>query len=145
MRYLPLAVAGLMAMALVACNPFSDEGKVRVPSSKPLPPVPHAPSAPVVPPDPPEPEPRTSPQGMPQALIFIGPQDLTIRLSTQDNFATAVMIDNLGRRLEMRRVRSSQGVRLENEEGVAIQFENGVGAVQYASGDQVDIVQYHLP
>lgn len=145
MRYLPLAAAAWAAMALVACNPSKDNVTGSLPAHMPTPATPHAPSAPVVPPDP-EPDLTEQPaQGATQILLFTGPMDLTIRLSTDDNFATAVMTDNSEYDVHLRRVRSGSGIRLENGEGVAIEFKNGVGTVEFSPDDVIDIVQYRLP
>lgn len=146
MRYLQLAATVWVAMALAACNPSNNAGTERVPSRTPGPPVPHAPSAPVVPPDPPPPE-RTTPlaEGGEQILLFTGPMDLTVRLSTEDNFATAVMTDNSDHSLQLRRVRSNRGIRLEDGEGAVIQFQNGEGTVEFVPGKPIEIKEFRLP
>ena len=145
MRYLSLAAAAWAAMALVACNPSKDNVTGSLPANVPTPVTPQAPSAPVVPPDP-EPGLTAQPaKGAQQILLFTGPMDLTIRLSTDDNFATAVMTDNSELALQMHRVRSGSGIRLENGEGVAIEFKNGVGTMEFSPDDVIDIEQYQLP
>lgn len=145
MRYLPLAAAAWAAMALLACNPSQDGDTNPVPSRIPSPVTPQAPSAPVVPSDPEPDVPEQAAQGGPQVLLFTGPMDLTIRLSTDDNFATAVMTIDSEHALFMRRVRSGSGIRMENGEGVAIVFKNGVGIVEFSPEDVMDIAQYRLP
>lgn len=145
MRYLPLAAAAWAAMALLACNPSKDDDMRPAPSRMPSPVTPQAPSAPVVPSDPEPDVPEPAAQGAPQILLFTGPMDLTIRLSTDDNFATAVMTIDSEHALLMHRVRSSGGTRMENGEGVAIEFKNGVGTVEFSPDDVMDIAQYRLP
>ena len=139
-----IATAGVVA-ALAACNPTTDKTAERVPSRTPEPAIPYAPSAPVVPPDPEPPEPTTPPlAGAQQVLLFTGPMDLTIRLSTEDNFATASMTDNSDHTVQMRRVRSNRGVRLEDGEGVVIEFNNGEGTVELVPGKPIEIQEFRL-
>lgn len=145
MRYLPLAAAAWAAMALVACHPAKDNVTGPVPARVPSPVTPQAPSAPVVPSDPEPDLSEQTAQRAPQIVLFTGPMDMTIRLSTDDNFATAVMIVDSEHALQMHRVRSGSGIRLENGEGVAIEFKNGVGTVEFSPDDVIDIEQYRLP
>ena len=145
MRYLPLAAAAWTAMALVACNPSQEEHTGALPAHMPTPETPLAPSAPVVPPDA-EPELKAQQRhGPPQIMLFTGPMDLTIRLSTEDNFATAMMTINSEHALVMHRVRSGSGIRLENAEGVSIEFKNGVGTAKFSPDNVIDIEEYRLP
>lgn len=140
MRYVQLAATAWVAMALSACNPTTDTATVPVPSRTPSPITPDAPSAPVVPPEPLPPAPTGSHvEGPQQTLYFVGPKDLTIRLSTEDNFATAVMMDNSDRALEMHSVPSASGMRLEDGEGAVIQFKNGEGYVEFSPGQRITI------
>lgn len=145
MRYLQLVATPWVVMALVACNPSNNASMERVPSRTPEPAIPYAPSAPVVAPDPEPPEPTTPPvAGAQQVLLFTGPMDLTIRLSTEDNFATASMTDNSDHTVQMRRVPSSSGVRLEDGEGVMIEFNNGEGTVELVPGKPIEIQEFRL-
>lgn len=144
MRYLPLATASLVALALTACKPSTTTAdSTPMLSAPPAPIIPHAPSAPVVPPDPPQPEPPAD--GVQQTLRFVGPMDLAISLSTDDNFATAVMTDNSDRTLEMYSVPSASGVKLEDGEGATIHFKNGEGYVEFSPGNSIDIKEFRLP
>lgn len=145
MRYLSLAAAAWAAMALVACQPSKDNVTGSLPAHVPTPATPLAPSAPVVPPDPEADLPEQAMQSSSQILLFTGPMDLTIRLSTDDNFATAIMTIDSEHALLMHRVRSSGGTRMENGGGIAIEFKNGVGTVEFAPDDVRDIAQYRLP
>lgn len=146
MRYFPLAAICMLTMALGACKPSTNTASAPVPLPIPSPDIPQAPSAPVVSPDPKEPE-SAGPggAGAHQIRIFTGPMDLSIRLSTEDNFATAVMTDNSDRTLQMHRVPSSRGVRLEDGEGAAIYFRNGEGTVEFSPGNAIDLEEYRLP
>lgn len=145
MRYLPLAAAAGAALALVACHPSQDNATGPSSANMPTPVTPQAPSAPVVAPDP-EPEATAqSLQDKQQILMFTGPMDLTIRLTTDDKFATALMTINSEHALPMHRVRSGRGTRLENGEGVAIEFHNGVGTVEFSPEEVIDIEEYQLP
>lgn len=145
MRYLPLAAAVCAAMALVTCKPSKENVSGSLPANVPTPAIPQAPSAPVVPPDAEPDALGQTLQGPPQILLFTGPMDLTIRLSTDDNFATAVMTVDSEHALQMHRVRSGSGIRLENGEGVSIEFKNGIGTVEFSPDDVMDIEQYRLP
>lgn len=146
MRYLLLAAAAGAAIALVACKPSKVDVTDALPAHMPTPVIPHAPSAPVVPPDPePDPMAQPMPESAEQILMFTGPMDLTIRLSTTDNFATALMTINSEHALSMHRVRASSGTRLENGEGVSIEFKNGVGTAQFSPDNVIDIEEYRLP
>ena len=145
MRYLPLVAAAWAAMALVACKPSRDNVTDALPPDRVTPSTPLAPSAPIVAPDPEPESTEQTAQGAQKIVLFTGPMDLTIRLSTDNNFATAMMTINSEHALPMRRVRSSSGTRLENGEGVSIEFKNGVGTVEFSPNNVVDIEEYRLP
>lgn len=147
MRYLQLAAIPLAALALAACKPAATTpDSAPIPSPAPAPMTPDAPSAPVVPPQTKTTEPVAAPQdGAKQTLHFVGPMDLTISLSTEDNFATAVMTDNSDRRVQMYSVPSASGVRLEDGEGITIHFKNGEGYVEFSPGNTTDIQEFRSP
>ena len=77
-----------------------------------------------------------------QTLHFVGPMGLTVTLSSQDHFDTAVMTDNADRTFQMRAVPAASGVRMSNGRGVTIHFKNGDGTVEFVPGKPISIQEF---
>lgn len=74
-----------------------------------------------------------------KVLQFVGPMDLTITLQSRDNFESAVLTDNSDRSFQMRREPAASGVRMGNDQGVSIHFQNGQGTVELLQGKPLAI------
>lgn len=59
-----------------------------------------------------------------QTLHFVGPYDLSLTLTTSDNFETAILTDNSDTQHQLKRTISANGIRLESNSGVVIHFKN---------------------
>lgn len=59
-----------------------------------------------------------------QTLNFVGPYDLTVKLTTEDNWKTAVLTDNSDRTFNLKLEPAADGVFLSNDEGVSIHMKN---------------------
>ena len=126
---LPLA---LLSMALVACNPSSNTPATAAPEAAPVPATAEA-AAPATS------EPVAAPAAPQQTLHFVGPADLTISLTTEDNFATATMQDNSDRSLPMRSTAAADGMRMEGPNGEFIHIKGDGGVVQFVENRPIDI------
>lgn len=74
-----------------------------------------------------------------QTLHFVGPIDLTITLTSQDNFKTAVLTDNADRVFQMYSAPTASGMRMIDGVNTSIQFKEGQGVVEFVKGKPVSI------
>lgn len=81
-----------------------------------------------------------------QTINFTGPLDLTIILTTTDNFETAQLADNSDKTYALKQVVSGSGIKLANDDGVSIHFKNvnGVqeGVVELVKGNPIEIKEF---
>lgn len=81
-----------------------------------------------------------------QILHFVGPYDLTLTLTTQDNFETATLTDNSDQQHLLKREMSANGIRLSNDAGVTIHFKNTAdgnqGYVELVKDKSIEISEF---
>lgn len=81
-----------------------------------------------------------------KVINFTGPYDLTIKLWTIDNFETAIMSDNSGKRYNLQQVPAANGIKLESSDGASIHFKqiNGKneGIVNLVPGKNISVTEF---
>lgn len=85
-------------------------------------------------------------QNSEQTINFIGPYDLTLSLTTLDNFETATLTDNSDKTYSLQRSISASGIRLTNDAGIIIHFKgtsNGnEGYVELVKDKPIEIKEF---
>lgn len=90
--------------------------------------------------------PQSTPDTAQQTINFVGPYDLTLELTTTDNFETATLKDNSDATYQLKRVISANGIKLANDTGVQIHFKataNGnEGFVELVKNKPIEIKEF---
>lgn len=69
-----------------------------------------------------------------QTLNFVGDYDFTVKLTTENNWQTAILTDNSDRTFELKIEPAADGVYLSNEDGVSIHMKNGEASLILGTG-----------
>lgn len=69
-----------------------------------------------------------------QTLNFVGDYDFTVKLTTENNWQTAILTDNSDRTFELKIEPAADGVYLSNKDGVSIHMKNGEATLTLGTG-----------
>lgn len=86
----------------------------------------------------------TAPEINPEQTInFVGDFDMTIELTTKDNWETAELMDNSGQVYKLKRSPSADGVLLKNDDGVSIHMKNREATLILNKGNEIQIKEFN--
>ena len=81
-----------------------------------------------------------------QTINFTGPYDLTVQLTSNDGFETAILVDNSGKEHLLKNAISGSGVRMVGDDGVSIHFKNfnglNEGVVELVKDKPIQIKEF---
>jgi len=75
-----------------------------------------------------------------QVLKFIDPDNIVIILKTTNNFETAELTDQRGIVYYLKRVKTKNGIRLENG-NTSIHFNSGSGILKIGQGRPINVIE----